>query len=143
LSGYGCILLENAKGEAMIKLFAVLLLPFSAALVAIVLIGCATKPNEFRQKSPEIKFVSVKTSKQIVECVVDKWQHIPFTGPLLSRATPEGYTIMQNANGGVGGDPAFITEINNIPTGTEIIFYTYHPFENSSSYYLDSVKECQ
>lgn len=128
----------------MIKLFAVLLLPFSAALVAIVLIGCATKPNELRQKPQEIKFVSLKSSKQIAECIVEKWQHIPFTGPLLSGKTPKGYTIIQNANGGVGGDPAFVIDINDIPTaGTEIIFYTYHPYENSSSYYRDSVKECQ
>jgi hypothetical protein len=127
----------------MIKLFAVLLLPFSAALVAIVLIGCATKPNELRQKPPEIKFVSLKSSKQIAECIVDKWQHIPFKGALISSTTPKGYTIIQNANGGVGADPAFISDINDIPTGTETIFFTYHPFENSSSYYQDSVKECQ
>jgi hypothetical protein len=129
----------------MIKLFAVLLLPFSTALVAIALIGCATKPNELRQKPPEIRFVSLKSSKQVAECILDKWQYTPSrnTGALTSRTTPKGYTIIQNANGGVGADPAFISEINDIATGTETIFYTYHPFENSSSYYQDSVKECQ
>ena len=127
----------------MIKLFAALLLPFSAALVAIVLIGCATKPDELRQKSPDIKFVSLKSSKQIAECIVDKWQHVPFTGALTSRTTPKVYTIIQNANGGIGADPAFVSDIYDTPTGTEIIFYTYHPFENSASYYQDSVKECQ
>lgn len=127
----------------MNKLFAVLLLPFSAALVAIVLLGCATKPNELRQKPTEIKFVSLKSSKQIAECIVEKWQHVPFTGPLMSRTTPKGYSIIQNANGGVGADPAFISDINDIPTGTETIFYTYYPFGNSSSYFRDSVKECQ
>jgi hypothetical protein len=130
-------------GGAMNKQFAVLLLPFSAALVTIVLIGCATKPNELRQKPPEIKFVSLKSSKQIAECIVDKWKHIPFTGALISGTTPKGYTIIQNANGGVGADPAFISDINDIPTGTETIFYIYHPFENSSSYFQDSVKNCQ
>jgi hypothetical protein len=127
----------------MIKLSAVSLLPFSAALVAIVLVGCATKPNDLSQKPPAIKFVSLKSSKQIAECIVEKWQHIPFTGPLLSGTTPKGHTVIQNANGGVGGDPAFIADINDTATGTETIFYTYHPFENSSSYYRDSVKECQ
>ena len=130
----------------MIKQFSVLLLPFSAALVAIVLSGCATKPKELRQQSPETKLVSLKSSKQITECIVDKWQHVPyvpFSGVLTSSTTPKGYTIIQNANGGIGGDPAFVADINDTPTGTEIIFYTYHPFENSSSYYLNSVMECQ
>ena len=128
----------------MIKLFAVLLLPFSVALVAIVLIGCARKPNELSQKKPpEIKFVSLKPSKQIAECIVDKWQHIPFTGTLISRTTPKGYTVIQNANGGLAADPEFISDINDIPTGTETIFYTSYPYGISSSYYQDSVKECQ
>ena len=127
----------------MNKRFSVLLLPFLAALVAIVLLGCATKPNELRQNPPGNKFMSLKSSKQIADCIVDKWQHVPLTGPLITRITPKGYTIIQNANGGVGADPAFISEIKSIPTGTETIFYTYHPFENSSSYYQDSVKECQ
>jgi hypothetical protein len=126
----------------MIKLFAVSLLPFSAALMAIVLIGCATKPNELRQKPPAIKFVSLKSSKQIAECIAEKWQYVPFTGPLISRTTPKGYTIIQYANGGVGA-PAFVSDINDIPTGTESIFYTYYPFRDSSSYFQDSVKECQ
>jgi hypothetical protein len=131
----------------MNKLFAVLLLPFSAALVAIVLIGCATKPKELQQKPPEIKFVSLKSSKQIAECIADKWQNAPFTslitGTLTSRTTPRGYTVIQNANGGLGADPAFVSDINDIPTGTVTFFYTYHPFENSTSYYQDSVKGCQ
>lgn len=127
----------------MNKLFAVLLPPISAALVAIVLSGCATKPNELRQKPPEIKFVSLKSSKQIAECIVHKWQYVPFTGPLISRTTPRGYTIIQYANRGVGAEPAFISDINDIPTGTETIFYTYYPFGNSDSYFQDSAKECQ
>ena len=127
----------------MNKLSAVLLFPFSAALVAIVLSGCATKPNELRQKPPAIKFVSLKSSKQMADCIVDKWQHVPFTGPLITRTTPKGYTIIQNATGGVGADPAFISDINDIQTGTETIFSAYHPFENSASYFQDSVKECQ
>ena len=127
----------------MNKLFSVLLLPFSTALVAILLSGCAAKPNELGQKPPAIQFVSSKSSKQIVECIVDKWQHVPYTGPLISTTTPKGYTIIQNATGGVAGDPAFISDINDTPTGTEIIFYKYHPSANSSSYFLDSLKECQ
>ena len=130
----------------MNKLFAVLLLPFSAALVAIVLLGCSTKPtkpNESGQNPAEVKFASLKSSKQIAECIVDKWQHVPFTGALISRTTPKGYTIIQNANGGVGADPAFISDINDIPTGAETVFYVYYPFGNSASYFQDSVKECQ
>jgi hypothetical protein len=127
----------------MIKQFSGLLLPFAAALMTTVLSGCATKPDELRQKSPETKLVSLKSSKQIAECIVDKWQHVPFSGALTSRTTPKGYTIIQNANGGIGADPAFVSDINDTPTGTEIIFYTYHPFENSTSYYLYSVMECQ
>ena len=115
--------------------------------MAIVLIGCATKPKELQQKPPEIKFVSLKSSKQIAECIVDKWQYAPFssvfTGMLISRTTPKGYTVIQNANGGLAADPEFISDINDIPTGTETIFITYHPFENSASYFQDSVKECQ
>ncbi|MGA7594762.1 MAG: hypothetical protein WCA64_06145 [Gallionella sp.] len=127
----------------MNKLFAVLLLPFSAALVTIVLLGCATKPNKFRQNPPEFKFVSLKSSKLIAECIIDKWQHVPFAGPLISRRTPTGYTIIQNSNGGVGADPAFISDIIDIPAGTETSFYTYYPLGNSASYFQDSVKECQ
>ena len=127
----------------MNKLFAVLLLPFSAALVTIVLFGCTAKPNELRKKPPEIKFVSLKSSKQITECIVEKWQHVPFAGPLISRKTPNGYTITQISNGGIGADPAFISDINDTPTGTEILFYIYPPFGNSASYFRDSVKECQ
>jgi hypothetical protein len=127
----------------MNKPFAVLLLPFSAALATIVLLGCATKPDQFRQKPPEIKFVSLKSSKQIAECIVDKWQHVPFAGPLISRTNPNGYTIIQNSNGGIGADPAFISDINDIPAGTETMFYAYPPFGNGSSYFQDSVKECQ
>ena len=127
----------------MNKPFAVLLLPFSAALVAIVLSGCAKKPDELRQEPPEIKFMSLKSSKEMAECIVDKWQHVPFTGALVSRTTPKGYTIIQYANGGVGADPAFISDINDMPTGTETIFHTYYPFENSASNFQDSVKQCQ
>ena len=127
----------------MNKLFAVALLSFSAALVAMVLSGCAKKPNELRQNPPETKFVSSKSSKQIAECIIDKWQHVPFTGALISRKTPKGYTIIQNANGGVGADTAFVSDVNDIPTGTETIFYIYFPYEISATYFRDSVKECQ
>jgi hypothetical protein len=129
-------------GETMNQRFAVLLHPILATLIAIVLLGCAAKSNELRQKSAEIKFVSLKSSKQIAECIAEKWQYVPFTGPLISRTTPKGYTIIQYANGGVGA-PAFVSDINDIPTGTESIFYTYYPFRDSSSYFQDSVKECQ
>ena len=87
--------------------------------------------------------MSLKSSKQVAECIVDKWKYVPFTGTLISRTTPKGYTIIQNANGGVGADPAFVSDVNDIPTGTETIFYTYYPFGNSASYFQDSVKECQ
>jgi hypothetical protein len=131
----------------MNKLFAVLLLPFSAALVAIVLIGCATKPNELHQKPTEIKFVSSKSSKEIAECIADKWQNAPFmsliTGTLTSRTTPKGYTVIQNANGGLVADPEFFSDITDTPTGSETIFYTTHPNEVDYSYYQYTVKECQ
>ena len=134
---------KKAMGGAMNKLFSVLRIPISAALMAIVLLGCAAKPDEFRQKPPGIKYVSLKSSRQIVECIAAKWQYVPYTGPLISKSTPKGYTIIQYANDGIGADPSFISDINDTPTGTEIIFYTYHPLGNSSSYFLDSVKECQ
>ena len=127
----------------MNKSFAVLLLPFPAALVAIVLSGCAAKPIELRQKPPEVKLASSKSSKQIAACIVEKWQHVPFTGTLISRTTAKGYTVIQNANGGVGAVPAFISDINDTPTGSETIFYAYQPSGNSSSYFQDSVRECQ
>jgi len=130
----------------MNKKFAVLLLLFSAAIGATALSGCSTKPiesHEMRQKPIENRFVSVKFPEQVTECIVSKWQHIPYTGPLLSRKTPTGYTIIQNTLGGVGADPAFVSDIRDTPTGTETIFYTYDPLVNGATYFLDTVKECQ
>jgi len=131
----------------MNKLFAVLLLPFPAALVAIVLTGCATKPNGAHQKPTEIKFVSSKSSREIAKCIAGKWQNAPFmsliTGTLTSRTTAKGYTVIQNANGGLVADPEFFSDITDTTTGSETIFYTTHPNEVDYSYYQYTVKECQ
>ena len=130
----------------MNKLFAVLLLPYSAALVPIVLLGCATGPNESQQEEnrpPAIRFVSEKTSKQVTACILDKWQHVPYIGPIMSRTTSQGYTIIQNAKGGIGADPAFISEIYDSPTGSETKFYVYNAVGDSTANFQYSVTECQ
>jgi len=130
----------------MNKFFSVSMLPCIVAVGMITLPGCSSTPeekNEVRPSPVENKYVSVKFPEQITDCIVDKWQHIPFSGPLLSRKTQKGYVIIQNANGGIGADPAFITEVNDSPTGTEIIFHDYYPTGNDSSIYQDSVKGCQ
>lgn len=131
----------------MNKPLAVLLPPLLAALLATVLIGCATKPNELSQKSPEVKFESLKSSKQIAECIVDKWQYSPFasvvSGTLTSRITPKGYAVIQNAQGGLVADPEFVADIHELPIGSETIYHTAHPNGTGYSYYQDSVKQCQ
>ena len=119
---------------------------YSTALVAIVLLGCAAEPNKSRQTEngpPAIIYASEKPSNNIAECIFDKWQHLPYIGPIMSKVTAQGYTIIQNGSGGIGADPAFICEIDDGPTGTEVKFYVYSSIGDSASYFEDAVKECQ